>query len=86
MITISSVVICLFLYWLFIRGTTRLKGRTRAWIIGGYVFVHAASWVSMHLAARADFGASVMAMHSRGQADVQREIQMIPELGTTPTN
>ena len=85
MITIVSIVACLFVYWLLIRGTTRLRRRTRAWLIGGYACVHAVSWLAMHLAARADFGASVAAMHVRGQAGVERDIQTYAEFGIEPS-
>jgi len=81
MITILSIAACLFVYWLLVRGTTRLRRRTRAWLIGGYAFVHAVSWFSIHLEARADFRAAVVAMHSRGQAGVEREIRMYGEMG-----
>ena len=78
---IAAVAACVSIYWLVIRGTSRLGQQARAWLVGGYAVIHLASWVSMDLAARADFRVSVTEMHSQGKARAQRELDMYARMG-----
>lgn len=71
-----SLFICLLVYWLLVRGTaTRLNPWPRACVIGGYIVLHAASWLFMHRAARDQFTAEVAAEHARGLRDVEDDIR-----------